>query len=95
MNECFGKDFYLRCLESRFAACSDSNRHRFAAISNRMIRIAGPKTFRIAIKVLPFFTFKIGFKSRDSIRWRFKIVRSAIRIARFKRSKISTGKTIH
>ena len=35
----------LRCLESRFAVRSDSNRHRFAAISNPTIRIARPKPF--------------------------------------------------
>ena len=28
-----------------------------------------------------FFTFKIGFALRDSIRWRFRIARSVIRIA--------------
>ena len=40
----------LRCLESRFAVRSASNRHRFAAISNRMIGIARPKTVQIDVK---------------------------------------------
>ena len=57
-----------RCLESRFAVRSDSKRHRSAATSNRAIRIARPKTVRIAVKASPFFTFKIGFKSRNLIR---------------------------
>ena len=38
----------LRCIESLSAVRSDSNRHQFAAISNRTIRIARPKTVRIA-----------------------------------------------
>ena len=38
-----------RCLESRFALRSDSKRHRFATISNHTIRIARPKTVRIAV----------------------------------------------
>ena len=49
----------IECLESRFAVRSDSNRHRFAAISNRAIRIARPKTHRIDVAALLFFTFKI------------------------------------
>ena len=35
----------LRRLESRFAVRSNSNRHRFAATSNRTIRTARPKPF--------------------------------------------------
>ena len=42
----------LRCLELRFAVRNDSNRHRFAAISNRTIRIARPKPVRVAVKAL-------------------------------------------
>ena len=45
---------YLRCLESRFAVRSASNCHRFAAISNRTIRTARPKTIRIAVTALLF-----------------------------------------
>ena len=45
-------DLSLRCLESRFAVRSDSHRHRFTAISNRAIRIARPKTVRIAVTAL-------------------------------------------
>ena len=44
----------LRCLESRIAVRGDSNRHRFAAISNHTIRIARPKTVQIAVQALLF-----------------------------------------
>ena len=50
---------------------NNSNRHWFATISNHTIRIARPKTVKIAVKALQFFMLKIGFKSRDSIRQRF------------------------
>ena len=53
--------------QSRFAVRNDSNRHWLAMISNCTIRIVRPKTVRIAVKALRCFTFKIGFKSRDSI----------------------------
>ena len=43
--------YQLVCLESRFAVCSDSNRHRFASISNRTIRIKA-KSRSIAAKAL-------------------------------------------
>ena len=52
----------LRCLESRFAVRSGSNRHRFAAISNRTVRTARPKTVRIAVKVLLILYFKDRFQ---------------------------------
>ena len=51
----FASIYGFRCLESRVAVRSDSNRHRFAAISNRTIRAARPKTVRIAGKALLFF----------------------------------------
>ena len=53
-----------RCLESRFAVCSDSNRHRFTAISNRTIRIARPQTVRLAYhgKALLFVHFNGRFQ---------------------------------
>ena len=47
----------LRFFELRFAVRSDSNCHRFAAISNLTIRIARPKTVRTAVKVLLFYPF--------------------------------------
>ena len=47
-------------MSSQFAIRSDSNRHWFAAISNRTIRIARPETVRIAVKALLIFTFKLG-----------------------------------
>ena len=53
----------VRCLESQFAVHNDSNRLRCATNSNRTIRIARPKTVRIAVKALPFLHFKKGFKS--------------------------------
>ena len=43
---------HLSCLESQFAVRSDSNRHWFAAISHGTIRIARPKTVRIAGEAL-------------------------------------------
>ena len=43
---------------SRFAVHNDSNRHRFAAISNCTIRAARPKTVRLAVKALLFFWFQ-------------------------------------
>ena len=58
----------LGCLESWFAVRSDWNRHKFATISNRAIRTAAPKTVQIVVEALLFFTLKIGFKLRDSIR---------------------------
>ena len=63
----------LVCLESQFAVHNESNCHRFAAISNRTIRIARSKTVRIAVKALLHVTFNIGFQSRDSIRFGFRI----------------------
>ena len=44
----------LRCPESRFAVRSDLNRHRFAAISDRMIQIPRPKPVRMAVKAFLF-----------------------------------------
>ena len=38
---------------------SDSNRHRFAAISSRTIRIARPEAVRVAVKALLAFTQKL------------------------------------
>ena len=80
--------FYLRCLESRFAVRSGSNRHRFAAISNRAIPMAMPKAVWIAVKALLFDTFKKGFKPR-TIRFASALEppRSVIRIARFETSE--------
>ena len=55
-----------------FAVRIDSNRHRFAMISNRTIRITRSEIVRIAVKALVvallFLTFKTGFKLRDLIR---------------------------
>ena len=48
---------FLRCLESRFVVRSDSNRHRFAAISNSTIRIA-----RVSGRAIRFAS---GLESRD------------------------------
>ena len=66
----------LRCFESRFVVRNDSNRHRFAAISNRMIRTERPKTVRVAVKALVLsllryvshrpIRFASDFESRDS-----------------------------
>ena len=55
----------FRCLESWFVFRSDSNRHRFAAITDRTIRVARPKTVRIAVKALLLITLKtrLGFKN--------------------------------
>ena len=44
----------LRCLESQFAVRNDSSCHWFAAIWNRTIRIARPKTVQTAVKALLF-----------------------------------------
>ena len=48
----------LRCFESRFAVRSDTNRHRFAVISNRKIRIARPETVRIVLRLTTVHTAK-------------------------------------
>ena len=49
----------LRCLESRFAVRSDSNRHRFAAISNRTIKSQGQKWFKSLLRLTySWWTFR-------------------------------------
>ena len=67
------KGLHLRCLESRFAVRNDSNRndsnrHRVRSDfklddSNRQ----GQKPFESLLRALLFFTFKIDFRSCDSI----------------------------
>ena len=48
---------HLRCcLESPFAVRSDSNRHWFAAIQKRNVRMARSKIIQIAVEALLLFS---------------------------------------
>ena len=68
----------------------NSHRHLFAAISNRTIRNARPKTVRIAVKVLLFSL--LTYVSNRTIRFDLLaiiIARSVIRITRIETSKFA------